>query len=320
VSTPDQDSNKNQVAPNGGYIIPASNEPQGTPIYGPAGSEPVSPYQTPEGEVKKKKSWGLGSFSLAFAAFLLLQVVIAFGIIIFGVIQYGTEITPEQILDLTTAPAVLLISSLSMYVVWVASMYVVSRVRGEKSFKKDFWVYFKKYDVFIGLGIAVGMIILASVINWLLADILGLDMKGSDNGAVFTSLNGIWLILIAGGIASILGPISEELFFRGFFMQAVRKTGENLLNYSKRTNKGVKLYSWLYEKRNWFAVILSSIGFGLMHFQGIETFGQIFVMLFTGSLGVVFALVALKTRRLGPVIFAHMFYNGLTLVLALVTQ
>jgi len=54
----------------------------------------------------------------------------------------------------------------------------------------------------------------------------------------------------------------------------------------------------------------------LMHFQGVGTFGQWYVVIVTGTLGLVFGIAAVKFKRIGPGIFAHMFYNGATLLLA----
>jgi membrane protease YdiL (CAAX protease family) len=274
--------------------------------------------QTPLGAVnfnKKNKTWGVSSALLTFAAFLGLQVVLAIGLIV--------AVGPYNTMEALTNPAFLLLSSLSMYVVWIGGMYLVTKFRGQNSFKLDFKVWFKKWDVFIGLGIAAGLYGVVLLSQWLLGDVLGVDLTGSDNGATFTNLEGVWFLILGIGVASILGPISEELFFRGFILNAIIKTADNQSEKIKEQKLDeyeapvlIKFNRLAQKFKVPLAVIVSSIVFGLMHFQGVDTFGQWYVVIVTGTLGLVFGIAAVKFKRIGPGIFAHMFYNGATLLLA----
>jgi len=268
------------------------------------------------GAVNRKKGWGIGAFALTFVAFLVVQVIVS--IIILA--SSGTT-DPNEMLKVATAPLTTVVSAVTMYLTWVGGMFLVTRYRGQNSFKKDFWVSFKKWDVFIGLGVAVGLVLLVALTGWLFGDVLGLDLSASDNGAAITANEGIWLIVIGVGIASLLGPFMEELFFRGFLFQAVRKSIHSHLANTSNENEsglGLRIAVWMNKAQYWIAAIVSSIVFGMMHVstEGVGSFGWWYLMGATGTLGLVFAFMATKLRRLGPGIFAHIFYNGLTLAMA----
>jgi membrane protease YdiL (CAAX protease family) len=182
----------------------------------------------------------------------------------------------------------------------------------------------RRYVVFIGLGIAALLYGLVLLSQWVLGDILGIDLAGSDNGAIFANLKGIWFIIVGIGIASLLGPISEELFFRGFVLQSIIKSADNQTAKIKEQKLDefeapffIKFNKIFQKIKVPLAVITSSIIFGLLHFQGsFETFGQIYVVIVTGTLGLVFGIAAVYFKRIGPGIFGHVFYNGATLLLA----
>ena len=84
-----------------------------------------------------------------------------------------------------------------------------------------------------------------------------------------------WLVWL---IASVLvAPLAEELVFRGF-----------LLNL------------WMARWGTWPAILISSVVFGLYHFE---------LTVFAACCGVIFALVYLKFDSLWPGIFLHAAYN-----------
>jgi membrane protease YdiL (CAAX protease family) len=87
-----------------------------------------------------------------------------------------------------------------------------------------------------------------------------------------------YLLVIACSI--VIAPLGEELMFRGFLM--------NL---------------WIARKGKWFGVIVSSVVFGLFHWDGA---------LFAAALGVLFALVYLRYDSLWPGIGLHALYNATT--------
>lgn len=272
-------------------------------------------------QYKKVKPWGIRSIVLNLIILLIVQVVLSLAFV--AMISNGTSNPDNALTELVSNPWVLLLSSLSMYAVWVGGMAITTYLKGKKSFKEDFWVSFRWYDAFIGLGVAVVLFGLVFLSSWFFEDVIGLNMEGAGNGSVFLSLEGAWIFIIGIGIASFLGPLCEELFFRGYVMQAIAKSADTRLRkVESETDEGFGLRSakFFFKYRYHFAAVVSSILFGFMHFQGTETFGQWYVVLVTGTLGLMFALITLKLKRLGPAIYGHMLYNGGTLLIAMLTM
>ena len=274
--------------------------------------------------ISKPKTWGVWNWVRNLALFFLVQLIIT-GVVIWIVGQTSSD--PEQaILDIISNPLFLIVNALSMYAVWIGGMFWVSYRHGEKSLKQDFKVAFKKWDFFIGLGFAAGLFALVYGIQFFFGEILGLDLTGSDNGQWILANEGVWFLLIGVGIASILGPLSEELWFRGFLMQGILKSIKNQetkFNNLHLTPKSSpirwRIIQFLKKTQNFTAVIVSSIIFGFFHFQGsFDGFGYWLVIIVPGLLGLVLAVMALKFNRLGPSIFAHMIYNFSTLIIGVI--
>jgi hypothetical protein len=88
-------------------------------------------------------------------------------------------------------------------------------------------------------------------------------------------------------VVAICAPIVEEIFFRGLLLRSIeRRAGTR------------------------WAVALSSLVFGLFHFQLIQLPALV-------AFGLVAALLTVRTQRLGPAIFAHIAFNAVTVTLLL---
>ena len=93
-----------------------------------------------------------------------------------------------------------------------------------------------------------------------------------------------WGIVLLVLIVVIGAPIAEELFFRGLVLRSVEKSIGTV-----------------------WAVVISSIAFGLTHFEGIQTPALC-------AFGVVLALLVVRTGRLGTAVVAHMAFNGVSVI------
>jgi membrane protease YdiL (CAAX protease family) len=102
-------------------------------------------------------------------------------------------------------------------------------------------------------------------------------LVGTEHGA---SLAVISVLVVVGA------PIVEEIFFRGLLLRSLRSLTGTVL-----------------------AVVLSSLAFGLAHAESLQLLGL-------AAFGVVLALLAIFTRRLGAGIVAHAAFN-LTAVLSI---
>jgi membrane protease YdiL (CAAX protease family) len=263
------------------------------------------------------RPWGLRNFAYSLVAFIGLQVLVT---VIIAFIAVGQTTAsggdPAQIATdsagltakvsaLLMVPVVLALVQFSMYGMWLAYMWWSTNFRGAKSWAKDFGLWFKKRDILIALAATGGLYALEQGVTSLLQALYPkANYSGMDNGAIFSGQSGISFFLVGIGIAGIIGPICEELYFRGYFLTGIQRW---FAHYVPRLRGGVV---------STIAIIVSSAVFGLFHFQGTDTFGQILVVFFTGGIGAVLAIFRVVFKRLGPGILTHICYNTTGLLLA----
>lgn len=285
-------------------------------------------------KAKKRRRWGFLDILLSVITMIALSVVVLIPVAYFEISKFVEEngnaittlLTEQQTKELTknmmSNPFLLVGSMVSMYLAWWGFAALATYRAGLKSFAKDFWLRFKKKDILIGLAVGAGLLVFANSFMWLIES-LGVNIEGTDNSTMYGNFDHVWRFVITILFVSIIGPISEELFFRGMLMQAFirlfrRGNIKNLGSASLEASLGATAYAYmgfrrlLYKHKYILAAILSSIAFGAMHNQMTGNFGDIVLMFMTGTLGFVFALVTIKTRRLGPAIIAHITFNAFT--------
>lgn len=290
---------------------------------------------TPETTVAPKRKtirWSIFDALIALGLTLATQVVLSIAIIAIYLAKHSTDLasidTNKITSDLTNGP-VIVASSLLMYAVWFMSIWYASNKRGLKSYSKDFWLKFKPRDLWIGALVALGVRLAEfAVTNGLSA--LGVNMDGANNATSITDLTGFWFFAGAIVIASFMGPFMEEFLFRGLFLQALLRLFRSArITASRKSDEKMEyvgtLYrvlnvinGFLFKRRNILAALVTSAIFGSMHYQGFETFGQVFVVLWTGSLGFLLAMMVYRTKRLGPGIVAHILINLSGVLLAVI--
>jgi membrane protease YdiL (CAAX protease family) len=311
---------------------------------------------TLSGKIPKRKRlapvktyWGGTAILSSAVVFLVIQIIIAVVLV-----SYILFAQPNGLLDIQNGtsdvnaiiagvPLLLVLSQATMYLGWLGSMWWVTKYRsgvqlGRKfwtAFKENFWIKFKKRDLLIGAGIAAVMMGFQLVVLNVLPSLFPqINMEGAGNTSTFEALDGVWFFIIAFGIGSVIGPICEELFFRGFIMRGLlnhfsfSKESRNIDDFENEAGKRsfmlknvvVSYRDWASKHRSALAIIISSIFFGFMHFQGSETFGQWLVVIVTGTLGLVLGFTTLKLQRILPAMVAHILYNTTSFVLLLVTM
>lgn len=288
---------------------------------------------------KKKHKWGMPEVLISAIILICSQVALAAGVTIyalapqlFGGETGGVETSLKAAEDVLYSPLVLILSSATMYGSWLIMMQYSTRVRGLKSWAKDFWLKAKfPKDILLGLGLAAIGMALVQGLSFLL-QLTGIDMTEASNTEVFENQQGFWKYFIFFGLVSIIGPFMEELFFRGFLMQALIRHFRRGNVEGPRSGFGasvqensamtfylyIKLRNWGYKHKYSISAIISSIVFGMMHFQGTSP-GELATVLVTGILGLVFAIATIKTQRLAPSIIGHIAYNGTIAIITLMS-
>jgi len=108
--------------------------------------------------------------------------------------------------------------------------------------------------IFMGLlFLAVGMFIVFPI-SMLINKVLGVEMKGADY-----SIQNVGDVLVAILACSVIGPMGEEILFRGFFIKIAQQ---------KITNK-------------WILGILALLSFAVIHVLPFGIGGMIFITLWT---------------------------------------
>ena len=150
----------------------------------------------------------------------------------------------------------------------------------------DFRARIKAVDLFgIGAGV-LAQFVLVPLVSWPVLWLTNTDVEKLGEPArrlseKATSPGGIALFML---IVVIGAPIAEELFFRGLVLRSFEKRFGTV-----------------------WAVIGSSVVFGATHFQLLQ-----FPAL--TAAGLVFALVVVRTNRLGAGVMAHMGFNAVTAI------
>jgi uncharacterized protein len=175
-----------------------------------------------------------------------------------------------------------------LWLMLLGGIFLACRHRKE-SVRTFLSLAFKPMDVFwllagVGLQVAVGL-----PYRWLNVDTERLAkpakdlVKGTGGGG----------LAFAGLAVSVglIAPFIEECFYRGFIARSI-----------------IRLFPAF---RTWPTTLigasLSGIWFGLIHLQPLQLPALV-------AVGVVCAIVALRTGRLGPAIFLHMGFNLITVV------
>jgi len=94
-------------------------------------------------------------------------------------------------------------------------------------------------------------------------------------------------------ILTIIQPIGEEIFFRGYLL-------EKLTTLSGKTS----------------AILITGVLFGLAHLS----YGNIYPAIMTGIIGIFLAILVIKTKNLYASIFAHILYNITSLTLYFISM
>ena len=146
---------------------------------------------------------------------------------------------------------------------------------------------FVKFNA-LSFGIGIPATFLTLVIAGIVALIMG---KGDEYSQLDTSIlksfasdNPLWLDILVYSYVCVIGPILEELVFRGVLLEGLRKYG------------------------NKFGIIMSAVMFGLFH----QRFEQCIPAI---AIGLVFAFMAVRSGSLIPSILVHILNNSMSAVL-----
>lgn len=259
---------------------------------GPEGASKADPYH-----LLSRTSWGLGE---VWIALLFSQVAaLAMASILLSAGDWDLDDAPLWVTGLAT---------LALQAVLISVSVTAAANKGLGAVK-DFGIRMIGKDA--GVGVLVGVLsqlVLVPAITLPLLWATGTDADEVSRSATeltdrATTPLGVIVLVLAVGVAA---PIVEEIFFRGLMFRAFRKRRnfswlEGFLGSSSRLDTTAPKWNL------GVAFVMSSLIFGAIHFQ------LILLPALTAA-GAVFAWLAHRYGRLGPAIWAHMAFNGTTLL------
>lgn len=163
-----------------------------------------------------------------------------------------------------------------------------------KELKRDikyFFKYFKEYNqvVFKIYGIAL---VLIFILSFSIRLTTGIN-NPTNQTDIMAALDIMPLYIILQAL--IVGPITEELMFRGM----IRKLIDN----------------------KWLFIIISGLVFGVLHvIDDFKTYQELLYILVYGGLGAAFAYTYYKTNNICTNIFMHILQNSLAIIAILLTK
>jgi membrane protease YdiL (CAAX protease family) len=224
--------------------------------------------------------WGIGDAVAGWVAAQLIAIVV--GSIILSAAGYRSNVSTSNLPLYLVA-----ILQVPLWAGYLGSVFIAGERRGH-GVVADFGLRVAiPTDLFVGAAVGIAsQFLLVPLISYPWIWMLGksthdLDKVARDLTAKAKDPTGVVLLVL---IVVIGAPIVEELFFRGLLLRSIERQFGT---------------TW--------AVVGSAVVFGVSHFELLQLPALI-------AFGVVLALLAVRTRRLGPGIFAHMAFNTVTVI------
>jgi uncharacterized protein len=190
------------------------------------------------------------------------------------------------------------------YLILLAYLILVSRRRGTGSLRRDFGFELRWVDLAIGLGLFIVIqIIDVETYNFAIS-VLHLPVAPVSN--VSLPKSEILAIIYGLGVAAFLGPIIEELFFRGLVLRAVRNV---VIKRSKFESQATT------RRAKYISAVVASVVFAGFHLYEAQNLTMLFTLGVSIFLfGLLMSWIATRTGRLGPSIVAHVLTNSLAAI------
>ena len=232
--------------------------------------------------VPASSTWGLGEAAWGIAVSLVASVLVGAAILV--ALGYTDS---ESIENLSIS-----IIALLQIPVWLGYLGapLVAAVRKGSGLAADLGWRFERRDIPVGLGIGVATQLIAVPLLYVPIFFVFGEQDVSEAARELTDRATGWGVLLLALVVVVGAPVVEELFFRSLLLRGIAKRGGSAVA----------------------AVAGSSIVFGLVHFQLVQLPALV-------MFGVVAGWLTVRSGRLGPAVWAHVGFNGVTVAVLLAT-
>lgn len=195
----------------------------------------------------------------------------------------------------TRSVGALVAGVIGLWVGFVGVPLLASRRKGAGRLAVDFGLRARLRDLPLGIGTGLlGQALVAGVVV-ALRELVGRNEPSQQVLDTTRHARGASHLLVVV-VVVVAVPVAEELFFRGLVLRALER----------RAGRAV-------------AVVVSSVAFGVAHLDGSHSAGvELTLFGALAAFGVLQALLAEATGRLGPGIVSHATFNAFTLLAAVV--
>lgn len=224
--------------------------------------------------------WGLGDVGIGVLASLALSTL-------FGGVWLAIVGGPELGLGGRA------FSQIGQWIGLVGVVVLASRRKGSGSLADDFGFTVRAEDLWLGVGAAIGaQFLVIPAVTIALRPLLGRPDVGAPVRDLVNQAGGAKASVLVL-LAAVGAPLVEELFFRGLLLRSLRRRIGQV-----------------------WAIVASSLIFGLAHANDLPLKAMIVLMVGLAALGAVLAVLAVRTGRLGASIVAHATFNAISLAFA----
>ncbi|MBM9469107.1 CPBP family intramembrane glutamic endopeptidase [Nakamurella leprariae] len=234
----------------------------------------------------------------------LRDVLAAFGVILLVTTGVQTVLQLSDVRSVSSVSVTLVFGVLPIWIGLVGTCWWAVRAHGTGSFARDLGLRFRWIDLAVGLGLGVGLRVAAVVITLL---VQGVTASRPSGNVPFSGQAGGNPMLIALLVlfVGLLGPLIEEVFFRGLGLRSALAT---LQRADARRGRRPR-------DRRMAAVWITSSLFAFLHFPEVTDVVSLVTLAPTLLLGgVAFGLVSMHYRRIGPAIVGHVVFNATALL------
>lgn len=234
---------------------------------------------------------------LALACYILTIALIA-------IMVYETDIlasSPALLYSTTfTEPDYIMTAAFSLLMPAVASAYMFARGNTPSQIVLSIGLSPKKLSLKL---LTFGLVIFAVVFVFEIAVTLftlATNIQINTNTQLLLAGAPLWFLVFA----TIISPINEEIFFRGFLIRGIAHVHAVLFGLNQNFDAN--------RVSAWVGIIFGAILFGLAHSSYDSSFG--IDMIAAGLFAILAGYVYKKTNSIYPTMLAHMLVNALAVV------
>lgn len=197
------------------------------------------------------------------------------------------------------------------YAAVVVALIVIARRLGLGRLRTDYGFGIEPVDLAIGLGIAVVAKLGTLAVGLIVVVVTGTPPR---SGNLVLGDDPLWLLLTGGLLATFVGPVVEELMFRGILLRAIRYRvlrGPRSAPLPQPAPRSVQT------RASALAILVSSAAFAVLHLSQAPGDLALFLVLGLGTflVGVLHAVITIVTGRLGAAMVSHVLFNGSSVLL-----